>query len=126
MPFRKRANLKGKHLAGTIILALALYLVPQICAASCPMAAPAMQKCCCDHSQSNSPSAQITGQKCCSLKAVPAKDKILLSFKSVETPVFSVAVIGTDSLIPSSIRHEVAELPIPLARLALQSPVLRI
>ncbi|MBI4411046.1 MAG: hypothetical protein HY541_01005 [Deltaproteobacteria bacterium] len=127
MPFRKLVHLRGKQVTVGIILALALYLFPQICMAACPMMPVAGgEKCCCDRSPNDNLDDQISAQSCCEMKAAPAKDKILLSLKSAETPAF--AIVSSDVVFPlaSVIPHEQSELPPPLGRPAFMNPVLRI
>ncbi|MBI2340998.1 MAG: hypothetical protein HYU99_11640 [Deltaproteobacteria bacterium] len=126
MPFRKWTNLRGKQVATGIILALALYLFPQICTASCPMPLQAVDKCCCDHSQNNGSDDGISAQSCCEMKAAPAKDKILFSLKSVETPAPAVVPSDIAFSLVSAIPHQASELPTPMSRPAFMSPILRI
>ena len=126
MPFRKLVHLRGKQVTAGVVLALALYLFPQICRATCPMPLAATDKCCCDHSPNNNPDDEISAQSCCEMKAAPAKDKILLSLKSAEIPAFAIVSSDVVFSLASVIPHEQSELPAPAPRPAFMNPVLRI
>src|SRR3990167_3010645 len=125
MPLRKLTSIKGKHLSGAIVLALALYLFPQICMAACPMMAPAMENCCCDHQKDSQNADRIAAANCCEVKQATAKDDSFVVFKSVSVPFLTQTTSDLDfSLV--SYRSSESELPVSLMRLAQKTPVLRI